>query len=68
MSAVDDAIKRAEDMRLWNRTPGGRDSAQAYLDREVLAAEVKRLREIEQKVAETATRMQAIFDDYWASR
>ena len=66
MTDVDDAIQRAEETGWQNASSG--EVHQAYADRRILAAEVKRLREVESEVAGIATKMQAIFDDYWASR
>lgn len=52
MSDVDDAIERAEEESEWNLSTSGIDVArQAWHDRSILAAEVKRLREENQQLA-----------------
>lgn len=46
MNDVDEAIQRAEEWPRWHTRTTGTDSSQAFRDRRILAAEVKRLREI----------------------
>lgn len=49
MTKVEAAIKRAEESGEWNTRTPGTESQRAFLDRRLLAAEVKRLRAVDRR-------------------